>query len=179
MTKHMLSKSLSRRGFVKMAGGAMGAAVGMGLVPSPFRNLLRPVGLAEAQSYPPPNFFYAGTDGWISLPKSPTITSDLGLVHPDNLAPDPRFSTYIFGFRNVTGFDATKLSNQKNKAQHSAPLFWVDEFTGSNEFRMQLTNVGLALRPDLIDSHTIHWHGFRNVIPFFDGEPTGSVAVYR
>jgi FtsP/CotA-like multicopper oxidase with cupredoxin domain len=29
----------------------------------------------------------------------------------------------------------------------------------------------------LFDAHTIHWHGFRNVIPFFDGEPTGSVAV--
>jgi FtsP/CotA-like multicopper oxidase with cupredoxin domain len=23
----------------------------------------------------------------------------------------------------------------------------------------------------------LHWHGFRNVIPFFDGEPTGSVSV--
>ena len=42
---------------------------------------------------------------------------------------------------------------------------------------MQLTNLGLAQRPDLFDAHTIHWHGFRNVIPFFDGEPTGSVAV--
>ena len=42
---------------------------------------------------------------------------------------------------------------------------------------MQLTNLGLALRPDLFDAHTIHWHGFRNVITFFDGEPTGSIAV--
>ncbi len=42
---------------------------------------------------------------------------------------------------------------------------------------MQLTNLGLALRPDLFDAHTLHWHGFRNVIPFFDGEPTGSVSV--
>ena len=25
--------------------------------------------------------------------------------------------------------------------------------------------------------HTLHWHGFRNVIPFYDGEPTGSVSV--
>ena len=29
------------------------------------------------------------------------------------------------------------------------------------------------MRPDLFDAHTLHWHGFRNVIPFFDGEPTG------
>ncbi len=33
------------------------------------------------------------------------------------------------------------------------------------------------MRPDLFDAHTLHWHGFRNVIPFFDGEPTGSVSV--
>ncbi len=58
-------------------------------------------------------------------------------------------------------------------------MFWVDQFdpAAPKDFRMQLTNLGLALRPDLFDAHTIHWHGFRNVIPFFDGEPTGSVAV--
>src|SRR5205085_9562505 len=27
------------------------------------------------------------------------------------------------------------------------------------------------------DAHTLHWHGFRNVIPYYDGEPTGSVSV--
>ena len=35
----------------------------------------------------------------------------------------------------------------------------------------------MQLRPDLTDAHTLHWHGFRNVIPFFDGEPTGSISV--
>ncbi len=37
--------------------------------------------------------------------------------------------------------------------------------------------MGLAQRPDLFDAHTLHWHGFKNVIPFFDGEPTGSVSI--
>jgi FtsP/CotA-like multicopper oxidase with cupredoxin domain len=182
MTKRSPGMShLSRRRFFKLAGGATFAAAGMGVLPNPFRKLLSPIGIAEAQaqSFPAPNLFFAGTDGWISLPKSPSILSpSLGVVtHPDNLAPDPRFSTYIFGFRNVTGLDDTQRAAQKNKAQHSAPMFWVDQYNGSNEFRMQLTNLGLALRPDLFDAHTIHWHGFRNVIPFFDGEPTGSVAV--
>ncbi|MDO8456515.1 MAG: multicopper oxidase domain-containing protein [Burkholderiaceae bacterium] len=180
MTKRSPDQSLSRRRFFKMAGNATVAAAGMGILPLPFKTLLGPVGIFEVfaqTAYPPPNLFFAGTDGWISLPKSPTITSDLGLVHPDNLAPDSRFSTYIFGFRNVTGLSDTQRADQKNKAQHSAPMFWVDQFNGSNEFRMQLTNLGLALRPDLFDAHTIHWHGFRNVITFFDGEPTGSVAV--
>lgn len=180
MTKRSPDPSLSRRRFVKMFGGATVAAAGMGVLPLPFKKLLGPVGISEAQAqtaYPPPNLFYGGTDGWISLPTSPSITSPaLGLVHPDSLAPPP-FSTYIFGFRNVTGLSETQRANQKNKAQHNAPMFWVDQFNGSNEFRMQLTNLGLALRPDLFDAHTIHWHGFRNVIPFFDGEPTGSIAV--
>jgi len=58
-------------------------------------------------------------------------------------------------------------------------LFWLDQFNPAapKDFRMQLTNLGMAGRPDLFDAHTIHWHGFRNVITFFDGEPTGSVAV--
>ncbi|MGZ5392981.1 MAG: multicopper oxidase domain-containing protein [Mycobacterium sp.] len=172
MTKRSQDKSLSRRGFFRMAGGAVAAAAGMGLVPAPFKKRLGPVGLAEAQTFPPPNLFFAGTDGWISLPAAPAIPP----FHPDNLAPLP-FTTYIFGFRNVTGLTDAQRANQKNKAQHSAPLFWVDQFNGSNEFRMQLTNLGLAQRPDLFDAHTIHWHGFRNVIPFFDGEPNGSVAV--
>lgn len=182
MTKRSPGKSLSRRRFFKMAGGATVAAAGLGILPLPFKKLLGPVGISEAQAqtaYPPPDLFYAGTDGWISLPKSPTITTALGLVHPDNLAPDERFSTYIFGFRNVTGLADTQRANQKNKAQHNAPMFWVDQFNPAapKDFRMQLTNLGLALRPDLFDAHTIHWHGFRNVITFFDGEPTGSVAV--
>ena len=40
-----------------------------------------------------------------------------------------------------------------------------------------MTNLGLALRPDLIDEHTVHFHGLRNIIPFFDGEPNTSLAV--
>ena len=33
------------------------------------------------------------------------------------------------------------------------------------------------MRPDLTDAHTLHWHGFRDAIPYFDGEPHGSVSV--
>ena len=90
------------------------------------------------------SLYLAGTDGWIHLPETPAI----GQFHPDNLAPTP-FTTYIFGFRNVTGMSDTQRLNQKFKAQHSAPLFWADEYddTAGNEFRVQLTNLGLELRP--------------------------------
>lgn len=174
-----LARSLSRRDFLKMAGAAAFVVAGAGVMPAYLRKALLPVGVAEAAPGDPPDLYYAGTDGWIHLPPLPTITAiDGKVVHPDNLAPSP-FTTYIFGFRNVTGMTSAQRTNQKNKAQHSAPMFWVKQFDPNNpvDFRMQLTNLGLALRPDLFDAHTIHWHGFRNVIPFFDGEPTGSVSV--
>lgn len=164
----MLAQSLSRRSLLKYAGGALAVAGTAGWA----GKRLFPEAEAAGTAFAPPNLYLAGTDGWISLPKTPAIPP----FHPDDLAPDP-YTTYIFGFRNVTGLSDTQRQDQKNKAQHSAPLFWVDQYDGSNEFRVELTNLGLALRPDLFDAHTLHWHGFRNVIPFFDGEPTGSVAV--
>ena len=158
---------MGRRGLFRVVGGtaALGGVAWAG-------KFLGPEMAAGAAG--PPDLYLAGTDGWIALPATPAIPP----FHPDVLAPGP-FTTYIFGFRNVTGLtDAQRLA-QKNKAQHSAPLFWVDQFDPSNpkDFRVQLTNLGLQLRPDLFDAHTLHWHGFRNVIPFFDGEPSGSVSV--
>ncbi|MEP7118019.1 MAG: multicopper oxidase domain-containing protein [Acidobacteriota bacterium] len=184
-TKRLPGQPYSRRRFFKLAGGATVAAAGMGVLPNPFNKLLTPVGIsdAHAQAYPAPDLFYGGTDGWISLPKSPSIFSEsLGVeTHPDPLAPDPKLSTYIFGFRDLTYLTDAQRAAQKNHAQHSAPMFWLDQYNPNaatpKDFRIQLTNLGLALRPDLFDAHTIHWHGFRNVIAFFDGEPTGSVAV--
>jgi FtsP/CotA-like multicopper oxidase with cupredoxin domain len=169
---HTPTKSVfSRRDFLKFAGGAALAAAGASVLPGALGKLLQPDQVATAAGGAP-DLYYAGTDGWISLPANPPI----GYYHPDSLAPAP-FTTYIFGFRNITGLSSAQITNQKMKAQHNAPFFWVNEFTGGNEFRMQLTNLGLQMRPDLTDAHTLHWHGFRNVIPFFDGEPTGSVSV--
>ncbi len=158
---------LGRRGFLRLAGGAVVATS----VPWSGK-VLRPQ-LADAADLPP-DLVMGGTDGWMYLPKTPAIAP----FHPDNLAPSP-FTTYIFGFRNITGLSAVQRNNQKNHAQHSAPLLWLDEYDPADpkEFRIELTNLGLAVRPDLFDAHTLHWHGFRNVIPFFDGEPTGSVSV--
>jgi len=169
-------KLFGRRSFLKGAGVMAVASAGTGLMPSALRKALLPAGVGVASAAPgdPPDLFFAGTDGWITLPPSPPI----GFFHPDNLAPAP-FTTYIFGFRNVSGLSDTQRANQKNRAQHSAPLFWVNQYNPAapKDFKMRLTNLGLALRPDLFDAHTLHWHGFRNVIPFFDGEPTGSVSV--
>lgn len=157
------TRRISRRDLLKALG--LGAAA-LGLAPS-LRSGLGPVTARGAG--PAPQLALVGTDGWISLPKTPAI----GAFHPDVLAPEG-LSTYIFGFRNVTGLSEGQALAQKNHAQHSAPFFWARE---GEEFHVQLTNVGLAQRPDLFDAHTVHWHGFKNVIAFFDGEPTGSIAI--
>ena len=159
---------LHRRRFLQAAGGtalAAGAVTWTG-------GWLAPEAATSATG--PADLYWGGTDGWIHLPPTPAIPP----FHPDKLAPAP-FTTYIFGFRNLTGLTATQRHAQKNKAQHSAPLFWAPQYDPAHpkDFTVTLTNLGLALRPDLFDAHTLHWHGFRNVIPFFDGEPTGSVSV--
>ncbi len=158
---------IGRRRFLQLAGGAaaLGAVTWRGRVLTPE--------LAAAAAGPP-DLYLGGTDGWMHLPQTPAIPP----FHPDVLAP-AGLTTYIFGFRNVTGMTAGQRAAQKNRAQHSAPLFWVNEFDPAQpvDFRVTIMNLGLALRPDLFDAHTLHWHGFRNVIPFFDGEPSGSVAV--
>ncbi len=164
---------LSRRDLLK-AGGFAGLALGAATVgPRMVGRYVRPSTALAADR--PPDLKLVGTDGWISLPATPSIfSSSLGVTtHPDPYAPDGR-TDYIFGFANATGLADDQQFHLKNKAQHSAPLFWAKEGV---EFRVQLTNVGLAQRPDLFDAHTLHWHGFKNVIPFFDGEPTGSVSI--
>ena len=163
---------LSRRQVLKYGGLTAAAAAAAGLGPRLVGTILQPAHALAADK--PPNLKLVGTDGWISLPPAPAISSPaFGIVHPDSYAPDGR-TTYIFGFANATGLDDSQQYQLKNKAQHSAPLFWAKQ---GDDFRVQLTNVGLAQRPDLFDAHTVHWHGFKNVIPFFDGEPTGSVSI--
>jgi FtsP/CotA-like multicopper oxidase with cupredoxin domain len=174
-----------RRQFFRYAGGAavFATAAGTGmkvLRPSSSTRVFADGHLATIQ--PDRYMFLGGTDGWIGLPESPAIPP----FHPDPMADDKgpggtdtHLTTYIFGFRNITELDQAARFAQKEHAQHSAPLFWVNEYDDNpdNEFVVDITNLGLAVRPDLFDAHTLHWHGFRNVIPFFDGEPTGSVSV--
>ena len=54
-----------------------------------------------------------------------------------------------------------------------APLFAIDE---DDEFFLTLTNVGMIMRPDLFEQHTVHFHGYPNASSFYDGVPDASVA---
>lgn len=87
---------------------------------------------------------------------------------------------YIFGFSNLTGkktrggtVDDVMMGGML-AGNFPAPLIELDE---GDEFYLTLTNVGMALRPDLFDSHTVHFHGFPQASPIFDGVPDTSIAI--
>jgi len=55
-----------------------------------------------------------------------------------------------------------------------APLMALDE---DDEYFLTLTNVGMIMRPDLFEQHTVHFHGYPNASSFYDGVPDASVAI--
>jgi FtsP/CotA-like multicopper oxidase with cupredoxin domain len=130
------------------------------------------------------------TDGWGSMPSgSPSVPG----FWPDPIAQGAGpYNVYNFGFRDVTSFifdpthperfsltdpnaaSAALVGAFKGTAQTTAPTLY---FKQNQEVKMRLTNLGLAIRPDLVDGHTLHWHGFRNAIPLFDGVPEMSVSA--
>ncbi len=55
-----------------------------------------------------------------------------------------------------------------------APMIAIDE---DDELFLTLTNVGMIMRPDLFEQHTVHFHGYPNASTFYDGVPDASVAI--
>ncbi|HZP40295.1 MAG TPA: multicopper oxidase domain-containing protein [Candidatus Binatia bacterium] len=100
----------------------------------------------------------AATDGYITVPGRET---------------DP---LYVFGFIPVdpAASPSQLIATYKGHAQHTAPIIDVKQ---NDDIKITLTNLGLVQRPDLTDSHTIHWHGFDLPSPLNDGVPEVSVAV--
>jgi multicopper oxidase len=54
------------------------------------------------------------------------------------------------------------------------PLFAFDE---DDEFFLTLSNVGMIMRPDLFEQHTVHFHGYPNASSFYDGVPDATWAI--
>lgn len=111
------------------------------------------------------------------------VASDGHFVLPERGDPNEPADPYlhngpIYGF----GFVEPDISespddfgpNHKGKTHWPAPIIAVDE---DDEMFLSLTNVGMAVRIDLTDSHTVHWHGFRMPLSVFDGVPDVSIAV--
>lgn len=82
---------------------------------------------------------------------------------------------YTFGFSNLTGvMPSMAMETGMLSAQIPSPTIEINE---GDEFYLSLTNVGMMMRPDLFDPHTVHFHGFPQAASIFDGMPGASVAI--
>jgi FtsP/CotA-like multicopper oxidase with cupredoxin domain len=87
---------------------------------------------------------------------------------------------YIFGFVNISSqvkFNNLSTANairDKFHANFSAPTL---DFKEGKAQYLNLSTLGMFLRPDLFDPHTIHFHGFPNAASVYDGEPMASLAT--
>jgi FtsP/CotA-like multicopper oxidase with cupredoxin domain len=155
------NKGISRREFLKAVGlGAAGTVTASWLGNSLGRGLLTPS---------------------LQVPRAQAATTTLSLIATDGYVTVPTRETdplYIFGFVNVTADPDQSVSHlvatYKGHSQTSAPTL---NFLQNDDIKITLTNLGLVQRPDLTDSHTIHWHGFDIPSPLNDGVPEVSVAV--
>lgn len=81
--------------------------------------------------------------------------------------------SYIFGFDDVTGTPPASVVLNLARANFVAPTL---ELSEGDRFYLTLTNVGMVARPDLFDAHSVHFHGFANQAPIFDGVPEPSIT---
>jgi FtsP/CotA-like multicopper oxidase with cupredoxin domain len=82
---------------------------------------------------------------------------------------------YTFGFSDVTGIPPGQvMSEGMLAATQPAPTIEVKE---GDRLYLTVTNVGMVMRPDLFDPHTVHFHGFPNAAAVFDGVPDASLSV--
>lgn len=151
-----------------------------------------PVAVAEDGSIyiqcPTSTELHPDTDGDPQTRESGIICDHLtggdGMV---SMADDAKKKQYIFSFARLPlpgeGGSPTSASgeypgwvmeNGLLAANNPAPTISIDE---DDELFLALTNVGMAMRPDLFDPHTIHWHGFPEASTIFDGVPDVSVSV--
>ena len=105
------------------------------------------------------------TDGFINMADKATTDPPNGRLQ------------YTFGFTNVTGLpgwttDAI-LDTAALGAEFSAPTISIKQ---GQDVYLTLTNRSFVIRPDLFDSHSVHFHGFPNAASIFDGEPMASTA---
>ncbi len=109
---------------------------------------------------------YAGTqlEGVFNQPYAGPITADgAASSNPPGGSPDAAIRD-----------PATMMNIGVMAASAPAPLIAIDE---DDELFLTLSNVGMIMRPDLFEQHTIHFHGYPNASSYFDGVPDASVAI--
>ena len=93
-----------------------------------------------------------------------------------------RSDIYVFGFRDATNSPESLVmgtgmmlpDGTPTGAEISAPALFARV---GQRLYLTLSNVSMSERPDLADPHSVHFHGFPNAAPVFDGEPMASFGV--
>ncbi|HXH98291.1 MAG TPA: multicopper oxidase domain-containing protein [Gaiellaceae bacterium] len=145
----------TRLDFLKATGfGALGALAAGGAVRG---GLLSPL-LGDRAHAATTDLALAATDGYVTMPGRES---------------DP---IYVFGFVPVDGTLSVSelIATYKGHVKISSPHI---DALQDDDLRVTVTNLGLLQRPDLTDSHTLHWHGFDIPSPLYDGVPELSIAV--
>src|SRR5271157_137064 len=124
---------------------------GLGL-PTPLPSTVTNYGFPYPQNFT----FNATATGLGDVNESQTATASTGSVYDGHV--DPR---QIMDVGVMNG-------------SIPAPLVAFDE---DDEMFLTLTNVGMIMRPDLFEQHTIHFHGYPNASSVYDGVPDASVAI--
>jgi len=176
MKEKQTRRNMGRRELLRLGGqGAVLLAAGS-LLPGAVARIGSRFGASGAKAARRSAGFLSSPAAGPEMPSA--AATEIRLVATDGFTHLPgRDPLYVFGFRDVSGnFDdpPNELDIYKGAVQAPAPILWVDQDT---DVEVRLTNIGLVIRPDLDDSHTIHWHGFRNATAIFDGVPEVSIAV--
>jgi FtsP/CotA-like multicopper oxidase with cupredoxin domain len=138
-------------------------------------------GLADMANGKPgtqfPNVFNTVYAGSTPLqPGDPATTVDGGGSFTYNgavgLVPDATGNTSVASLGHVDPRQIMDVGVMNGNIP--APLMAIDE---DDEFFLTLTNVGMIMRPDLFEQHTVHFHGYPNASSFYDGVPDASVAI--
>ena len=176
MKEKQTRRKLGRRDLLRLGGQGVVLLAAGSLLPGAVARIGSRFGASGAKAARRPSGILTPSGSAPAVPSA--AAKEVRLVATDGFTHLPgRDPLYVFGFRDVSGnFDdpPNELDIYKGAVQAPAPILWVDQNT---DVEVRLTNIGLVIRPDLDDSHTIHWHGFRNQISIFDGVPEVSIAV--
>lgn len=111
---------------------------------------------------------FTASDGYVNLPD-------------ESAGPGGR-DMYFFSYNNITGLldpnQATPTpvdppTEGQLRSKLPAPTIVGKQ---GQELYLTLSNVGMLMRPDLPDAHTVHYHGFPQASSVYDGVPDVSFA---
>src|SRR5436853_1125659 len=128
-------------------------------LPAGYQGTFSVTAINVANPFFPPNYAFqytANATGLATVNESSDVTASFPRVLDGHVDPRPIMDVGVMN------------------GNMPAPLMAIDE---DDEFFLTLTNVGMIMRPDLFEQHTVHFHGYPNASAFYDGVPDASVAI--